>query len=308
MNELTETKLSRPLDRANLSNDNATLRNLLGVLNNPAITGAIVPDEEKANMKSFPSAQTATLPEPAPAAPAATTTAPVAPPTPPGARLFFTGRGVGEVVKAIGATEVAVNAPIIALARYFFPGLDGKTPGAEALLSTLKAYGNGEFSSAYPVSPARATFIIMVRTLGKQGLLPEIASDHWAKFGAEEGFWISAATLKADQIEGRVVITGISSEMEYLYLTHNNYQHWHVTARPGHKVGTNPGSEKLNTSMDNDVTKKVSAQREGKKLRVIWNDTANSISNRLWSVADFVIACGGLTPELESPETAISFE
>lgn len=47
MNELTAPELKRPMDRTLMGNDGATLRNLVGMLNNPAITGAVVPPEEK---------------------------------------------------------------------------------------------------------------------------------------------------------------------------------------------------------------------------------------------------------------------
>jgi hypothetical protein len=324
MNELESPKLSRPLDKANLSNDNATLRNLIGVLNNPAITGAEVPESEKANFRPFPSAQTPTSPEqqtqtqtpasasPTAAAPAVSVSpvaAPVPPPTAPSNRLFFTGRGVSEVVKAIGAYEFAINAPIIALARHFFPGLGASTAGAETFLSTLKAFGNGEFSTIHPATPGRATFIVMVRTLGKQGLLPGGDLIDWTKFGLDEGFWIDTALRQAEQYSDRAVITGISSEMEHQYFTAKGFQHWHITARPGHKAGSGgAAADKLNTAIDNNLTKQISQQREGRKLRAVWNDTANPISNRLWSVADFVTACGGSNVAAPAAETTISFE
>jgi len=315
MNELNDTKLSRPLDKSNLSNDNATLRNLLGVLNNPAITGAEIPEDLKESVKSFPSAQTPTKPEPPPPATPAVAVSPAATPVPPtvapSQRLLLTGRGLSEVAKAIGAQEFAISAPIIALARHFFPNLDGKTAGAENFLSTIKAFGSAEFSANYPASPARATFVVMVRTLGRQKLLPMSDVINWDRFGFDEGFWIDSALAQAvANGSARSVITGIASEYEYKFFVANGFQHWHVTARTGIKSGSGgPAADKLNTTLDNDVTKKISQQREGKKLRVIWNDTTNPISNRLWLLSEFVTACGGSIPSaLSETNLDISFE
>jgi hypothetical protein len=53
MDELT-TAPARPMDRNLMGNDAATLRNLCGTLNNPNITGAVVPDEEKMTQISAP--------------------------------------------------------------------------------------------------------------------------------------------------------------------------------------------------------------------------------------------------------------
>jgi hypothetical protein len=49
MEELT-AKLAKPLDRDNLNNDVGVLNSLLGMLNNPAITGAEVPKGEPAKV------------------------------------------------------------------------------------------------------------------------------------------------------------------------------------------------------------------------------------------------------------------
>ena len=43
MDELTPTTLARPMDRAAMSNDMGILKNLLGLLNNPLLTGAEPP-------------------------------------------------------------------------------------------------------------------------------------------------------------------------------------------------------------------------------------------------------------------------
>ena len=47
MNELTDTTLKKPLDKSNMGTDAATLRGLVDFVNNPEVTGAVVPPEGK---------------------------------------------------------------------------------------------------------------------------------------------------------------------------------------------------------------------------------------------------------------------
>jgi len=47
-------------------------------------------------------------------------------------------------------------------------------------------------------------------------------------------------------------------------------------------------SDALAAALNADVTKRISAQPRGSKLRVIWNDTVPAPSPRLYSVAEFL--------------------
>jgi hypothetical protein len=313
--------LTRPLDKAAMSNDSATLRALTGMLNNPAITGAVVPKGETTALPTtalppgsipdhsdvsppsniggaapFPSAQTANAPgsalPPAREVPAKETPAAA---VKVGLRLLFTGRGLSDTAHAIGAIEYNISAPVFKLAQKFFNESvfsdvnSISAPGSVSFLATIKAWGAGEISAAFPITPARAIFVQMIRSLaGMADALP--AGPNWKRFGSDEGFWIDACVHAAnednDSSGRRVVITGIASKFEYDYIRSQGYSHWHIMARPG--VGGNV--DLLSGSFDNDVTKQVSVQRNGPKLRCIWKDTTPPISGRLWAVADFVLA------------------
>src|SRR6267142_4371190 len=311
--------LIRPLDKSALSNDSATLRALTGMLNNPAITGAVVPKDEQqtvlppggiaapefspipgpAAATPFP-AQSPQSPSPGPAAVTQSLEATKALSTPAqqsvkvGSRLLFTGRGLRDTVKSIGAIEYNIAAPVLRLAQKFFNAsvfLENDAfhanPGATSFLATVKAWGSGEISAAFPITPARAIFVQMIRSLaGISEALP--AGPNWKRFGSDEGFWIDACVnvAKNDGGGSRVVITGISNKFEYDYIRAQEFSHWHIMARPG--IGGNVDA--LSGSFDNDITKQVSVTRNGPKLRCIWKDTTPPISGRLWALADFVLA------------------
>jgi len=202
--------LTRPLDKAAMSNDSATLRALTGMLNNPALTGAVVPKGETTALPTtalppgsipdhsdvsppsniggaapFPSAQTANPPgsalPPAREVPAKETPAAA---VKVGLRLLFTGRGLSDTAHAIGAVEYNISAPVFKLAQKFFNESvfsdvnSISAPGSVSFLATIKAWGAGEISAAFPVTPARAIFVQMIRSLaGMADALPAGPND-----------------------------------------------------------------------------------------------------------------------------------
>jgi hypothetical protein len=302
MNELKETKLARPLDKSVLSNDSATLRALTGMLNNPAITGAVVEKEERYDAPAGKGG--ATIPPsgvgPAETISAATTfpaAAPLAPPAPVappkiGNRLLFTGRSVTGLAAGIGAKLFIIGAPAAELAQMFF----GSTwrvvaPGAENFLATIKAWGSAEVSEKFPLTPARATFITMIRSMANSKLMPE--GINWGTFGSNEGFWIDVAVASAAEAasNSRVILSGISSKIEFDYFRAKGFQHWHIMGKPGA-----PAINELATALDNDVTKQISVTRSGAKLRCIWAENAPAPSERFWRLNEFVSAAGGAKP------------
>src|SRR5438105_3184272 len=98
MNELTPNSNIK-LDPTRAGGDTHALRDLVGMMNNPDITGAVVPPEVKEEIAAAFKIQSPTVPESVPTATSAIPPASVS--TKPGAslgdRLFFTGRlGVGK--------------------------------------------------------------------------------------------------------------------------------------------------------------------------------------------------------------------
>lgn len=310
------SKPARPLDKSNMSNDAATLRALTGMLNNPAITGAVVPKEEKydgpasENGQTLAVAQTPSETAPPGALLAAQTETPPASAIQPlpkvSLRLLMTGRNVGNVIQAIGAQEFSLDGPVLGLAKAFFGPEAATLPGGEAFLATLRAWGAGVVSTAYPLTPARAVFKTMIHSLAapaNQTLLPK--GIDWTKFGKDEGFWIDAVIRGAKAFSdanptARIVFTGITGMTEFRYFQTLGASHWHVMARPG--IGA---AGQLSSNLDNDVTKQVSVKRQGPRLRCVWNDTTPPISDRIWRLSDFAAAC---TPVAVEEAPAISLE
>jgi len=309
------SKPIRPLDKSALSNDSATLRALTGMLNNPLITGAEMPKEERydgpagkngetittlpptggeqlgvspapaAVASPFPSAQSSNpRPEPVPAAPTSSPTVARI-----GTKLLLTGRGLVDIITAIGAINFNVTQPAYELSKRFFgeaafpstPDIKAN-PGADSFIATIKAWGSGEITAAFPITPARAIFIQMIKSLATlpNALPPGV---NWHKFGSGEGFWIDACVSAANAAiadlapGGIIVITGITNKHEFEYIRAQGFTHWHSTARPGIGGTVDP----LSGMLDNDVTKVVSVQKNGPKLRCIWKDSTAPVSNRL---------------------------
>lgn len=113
-------KLKRPLDTDQLGRDVAALNNLVGVLNNPNITGAEVPPGEDVRARPVPVGDPAALgvshisaPSPAPA--------PVPTQEPRNiSKVFYTGRlavGKDHVAAATGAKIFGLADPILRAAQ-----------------------------------------------------------------------------------------------------------------------------------------------------------------------------------------------
>lgn len=310
---LSEQKVTR-LDKNVLQNDAAVLRNLVGFLNNPSITGAEVvppsavtegPKGETIIADAMPDHPTNDLPRPTTATPAPLPVAatPIElPPSQIGLRLFFTGRESSKVVETIGATEFSISGDVMRLAQFFFGNAVfsdapiNQNPGTQNFLETIKAWGSGEISATYPITPARATFVTMIRSMSE--VLP--AGITWARFGKDEGFWIDAAVNAARAFSeanpsARVVVTGVASMSEFKYFQALGFRHWHCM------VAAIPGAieNKLLTGLNNSVTKQISESRSGNRLHCIWIGPAMPSTNRIWTLQAFKSACSTVVGSLE---------
>lgn len=303
---LSEQKVNR-LDKNVLQNDAAVLRNLVGFLNNPEVTGAAVPKENAAPIPeggpkgetiiadAMPDHPTNDLPRPVtPTTPLPVAATPIElPPSQIGLRLFFTGRESSKVVETIGATEFSISGDVMRLAQFFFGNAVfsdapiNQNPGTQNFLETIKAWGSGEISATYPITPARATFVTMIRSMSE--VLP--AGITWARFGKDEGFWIDAAVNAAKAFSeanphSRVVVTGVSSMSEFKYFQALGFRHWHIM------TASIPGAveNKLLTGLNNSVTTQISQTRQGNRLHCVWVGPAMPSTNRLWPLKAFVDA------------------
>jgi hypothetical protein len=325
--DLLKATLKRPMDKAAMANDKATLGALLGLLNNPAVTGAQVPPEEREQLKSVRAESAAfedssdallasvTSPpeESVPAAPAATREPGVSP-SRIGAKLFFTGRvasGKDYCATQVGAHVMGFADPLYALVNACF-GLQvsataGKEiPGVREVLQIFGQWGRGAISGKYPVTPARALFCHHVRReLGP--MLPEELNVNWAVFGTDPDIWLDSAIRRADAWSAanpgqRIALTNVRFENEYKRLVAAGWTGYHVmcgantwSARLKSQgldtasPALKDTSEELAIHLDKDTIRKVhSPNPGGGMLRVIWNDTAPPPSKRLYTVGQWL--------------------
>lgn len=319
MNELSETKLLKPLDKANLGGDVAALNHLIGFLNDPRVTGAdSTPDAKGSDAPTDIASAVAGVEIPfTPPGPAVLVAPPVrevAPPTSLDLRKFFlTGKlcsGKDFVASKVGATIEGFSVPLYALATHFFGiEVDANTnkdsiPGMRAFLQTVGNWGRGTVSAQYPVSPARATFIAAIRSLGAAGALDNRLGVMWGDYGWKENIWLNAALYRVQAAGAEInAITNVRFPNEFKRLTELGWANWHVMTHPkewearlaARKLKPDAAvlkdnSEALAAQLDAQVVKEISARKSGPKLRVVWNSNSPVPSARLWTLAEFMKA------------------
>lgn len=320
MNELTETTLKRPLDQSQIGQDVAALNGLLGMLNNPAITGAKSPPPPEARSKAVVQAdppltgealdnkveEILTKLEPM----KASVPLPISVARKTATRIMFTGRlGAGKdyLADKIGAKVIGFADPIYLLATHFFGVPVSATqnkdlPGMRAFLQAAGNWGRGEINEQHPLTPARGLFEAAIRS--QMSLLPRCSVD-WSQFGRNQEIWIDSLLAAVEASDaGLIAVTNVRYENEFKALQEAGFTHYHVMLSPGtwkqrlaEKKLTPESpecrnmSEKLAAAMDADVIRKLSAAKAGARLRVVWNDSAPQLSPRLYSTSQFVAEC-----------------
>jgi hypothetical protein len=125
----------------------------------------------------------------------------------------------------------------------------------------------------------------------------------WENFGKNPGLWVESLIGRVekfllDNLNQRVVVSGIRSEYEFKQLGAAGYGHYHIMCSPGtwqqrlkarNLTDKSPAvldvSERLAQALDNNVIKQISAQKSGNRLHCVWNDTVAAPSERFYSVA-----------------------
>lgn len=301
--------LKRPMDPGAMGNDTASLRALCGMLNDPNITGAEVPPEERAAMNKLVAGAAAAIPEGQPAPLPKLTKANVLPkpaqkqqpvsgavhktsvlvrgvPT-----LFFTGHsrvGKSWLAAQLGATVLEFDDPIYAMAATAFGPVQDK--GAlNQFVGEVRAWGDGNDTT--PMTPARALFTIHIRSAGKDGLA--LFGVNPQEFGTP-GFWIRSLlsrAVRANDLKNPIVVTSVETTEQYQGLRQAGFAPYHVlcnsltrSARGG-KPLTNP----LADGIERDITTKLSQTPSGMKFWAVWNDDKYPVpSPRLLSVDEFL--------------------
>lgn len=301
MNELANEQ-KRPLDRSNMGNDVAALNNLVGFLNNPNVTGARVPVNEPA---PIPVPVSEPQPEAIPTKEVPTV----------GKRVFLTGRlaiGKDYVAEQIGAPVFGFADPIYSIAQYGFgvevtSSKNKDLPGMRQFLQQAGQWGRADVDEAYPYTPARMAFCIMIRALGAQGAIDpdgKLCVD-WKNFGLDPLIWSNALVNRVNVFlnatpGSRVTNTNVRFKHEYGALKDAGWEHYHVMASPATWAGRlktkgltsessqlKDKSEHLATFLDQEVTKTISREPRGKMLRVVWNDATPPPSPRIMTLSQF---------------------
>ncbi len=216
--------------------------------------------------------------------------------------IFTTGKlrvGKDHILTKLGYTIHGFADPIYALCEMFFGTADKTKPGIREFMQTVGQWGRGAESAIYKLTPARAIFLVMIRSMAATGQLPKMGVD-WKAFG-HENLWVNALLERIKTSESiRNAVSNVRFENEYNKLVESGYTHFHVmcSSQTWEKRLKAAGvdmkapalkdtSEKLAHDLDRDTLERIRLKPRGPKLRVIWNDEmVKSPSPRLYSLAE----------------------
>jgi hypothetical protein len=313
MNELADKpKLKRPMDPAAMGNDVAMMRALVADLNNPNLTGAVVPPGEslatvvpsevpagmtaeaaqrlQAQMVLQQQQSIAAIPgpltpheqralKPMPQIKLSTAPVPASPPPSshqPAQKLFFTGHplvGKKWLAEKIHARVLGFDDPIRALAFNAFG-----TQSEEKLAPFIKIVRQmGENDPAVPLTVTRAMFIDYMREGGAEG--DALMGVPVSEFGTP-GFWTKCLLARIarhvkDQPTDRVVVLDLSTVEQYKALTGVGFKPYHVACHNATRSERGAVASSVNplaAQIEQSTTKELSQNPGGGKLWCIWND------------------------------------
>lgn len=313
MSELKDTKLQRPMEKT--GDDVAVLRGLVGLMNDPNVTGAVVPPEEKLPTSGLIHGTAPHLPPNAP--PTSPPMTPIdavqaevkviEPPkprpvtTPPpepvrGKKLFFTGHpraGKSYLAAKLGARVFEFLDPALAMAAAAFGG--DTAPGAiNAFLAEVAVWGEGEVTDRYPLTTTRAMFLDNIREAGESG--DRLFGVSVVSFGTQ-GFWarsLLARVKRYQQANPRhmVAVTNVTTPDQYNALRNAGFSPYHVMCNAltrSSRGGSETASQQLAESIERDITRKISESPHGKRLWCVWCDEKYPVlSPRILTVQEFL--------------------
>jgi hypothetical protein len=214
------------------------------------------------------------------AAPASNPAQQIAPPVQPLAvkapltRVYLTGRagGAEEVARQTGAVVINLKSIVESQMRQTFGSIP--TP---AIAAEFSAWSQGIVDSKTPQTLTRT-------------LLESLLKQKFPTFGQPD-YWIAIVEgLAKDALAKgqRVVVTGIDTVANFKALGKKGFVHYHVMLSNVTAQNRQMSPDSLSTALDNDVIKKISFQRDGQRLHVIWNDNQPAPSSRFYSLPDFL--------------------
>jgi len=220
--------------------------------------------------------------------------APVAPVAPlaiktPLTKSFLTGRlgGAEEVARQTGAFVINMKNLVESQMSQVF----GSKP-TPAIAAEFAAWSRGEVTPQIPMTLTRT----LLESLLKQKFPTFGQPDYWVALVEN----IAAEHLAKGQ---RVVVTGVDTTANFKALIKKGFVHYHVMLSNVTAQNRTASPDPLSTALDNDVIKKISFQREGQRLHVIWNDNQPAPSGRFYSLAEFLAEFQG--PSIAEGEVEI---
>src|SRR5579859_2420255 len=171
-------------------------------------------------------------------------------------KIFVTGRIGGNA----GIERLLVNLPVstavVSLNKTAAEvlkstcQLKGEPPAS--LVAPFRAWGEGIQSQSAPYTLERLLLLGLIRKT-------------FADFGTA-GFWAGLILCSIPATQGQSIVVGVQTSAEFKALEAAGFVHYHA-------VGSGGASNALTTHLDNEVSKQLSQQRNGKpRLRVIWMD------------------------------------
>jgi hypothetical protein len=241
-------------------------------------------EDQRATVRPSPAVNRQKPPEEDEGLPLAATPATVM--TPP--RVFTTGRlrvGKDHILKSLGYSIHGFADPLYALARMFFGTDDKSTPGIREFLQAVGQWGRGTVTEQYRLTPMRAVFLTMMKSMASTGSLPGDMGVDWRKFGHAD-LWVDALLSRASSDPlARIAVSNVRFENEHARLTQGGWTHYHVMCSPAtwekrlrtsgltsKSPAVTDESEKMAAFLDKDVYERLRLKPAGPKLRVIWND------------------------------------
>jgi hypothetical protein len=213
--------------------------------------------------------------------------APVAPVAPPAlaikqplTKVFLTGRlsGGEEVARQTGAFVIDMNNLVSSQMKQVF----GSQP-TPAIAAEFSAWSQGIITPQIPMTLTRT-------------LLESLLKQKFPAFGQPD-YWVALVENLASEALARgqrVVVTGAGTTANFKALLNKGFVHYHVMLSNVTAQNRTAQPDPLATALDNDVIKKISFQRDGQRLHVVWNDNQPAPSGRFYSLPEFLAEFQGM--------------
>lgn len=294
--EASDVTTSPALSDTGRAGEAAGLNNLVDLINSPELNDGATPVVDP--MPQVQMAPPAIVPGASPFRAPRPYTVPAPQPLPVKikfpARIYTTGRlkaGKDHVLAALGCKVFGFADPLYALQELFFGSADKSLPGAREFLQKVGQWGRGLVNAQYPLTPERAVFTTMIRTMGPAGLIPKDFLVSWEDYGKEEGLWVRALLARVNQngLQGleipKIGVSNVRFANEQAALKEAGFTGFHVTCSTQTlvkrltAVGLDPKSltvndtsEALAKTVETAIQAELRKNPRGAKLRVIWSD------------------------------------